>query len=223
MLIKGLEAKATVDFGNGFDVIAAASYANGNSQECRKLKSPLDNNRSRQDRRRSGLSQRRRCSGRVCTSSIPAAKKADRVSPTCASCFPAGGIHRGRYRLLEHHRYHGLGRCLQPVRQEIFLVVGCDLPFSTSTATDAYTQPGRTMAVVDGAVFAGQGRPAGRARSRGAACGRMRRPVWSSCAGARPEGTRQGLCRSAGDGRGAGSSARGRDLPPRASIDPQIS
>ncbi len=149
VLIKGLEAKGMVDFGNGFDAIIAASYAHGNSKNA-GVRRPLDS--VDPVKIVAGLGYR---DGNLWGARInlvhSAAKKIDRVNPvTCTpACYLPGSFNivdaTAFWSITENFTLRGGAFNLFDKKYSWWSDVR-GLP-STSTVTDAYTQPGRNYGI----------------------------------------------------------------------------
>jgi hemoglobin/transferrin/lactoferrin receptor protein len=148
VLIKGLEAKGTVDFGNGFDVIAAASYAHGNSKNA-GLRTPLDTIDPVKIVAGLGYRSEDNVWGARLHVVHSAAKKVDRVSPTLCtpSCFVPGA-----FNIVDATGFWNINDNFT-ARAGVFNLFDKKYSWwsdvrglaSTSTVTDAYTQPGRNF------------------------------------------------------------------------------
>jgi len=149
VLIKGLELKGAVDFGNGFDAIVAASYAHGNAKNA-GVRRPLDT--VDPVKIVAGLGYR---NGNLWGARInvvhSAGKEADRVSTlACApSCFLPGSFNivdaTAFWSINEHLTVRG--GAFNLFDKKYFWWSDVRGLASTSTVIDGYSQPGRNYGI----------------------------------------------------------------------------
>ncbi len=150
VLIKGLEFKGSVDLGSGFDAIVAASYAHGNSKNA-GVRRPLDSVDPVKIVAGLGYRDSDNIWGTRINLVHSAGKVADRVNP--ATCTPSCYL-PGSFNIVDATAFWNINQHFT-LRGGLFNLFDKKYSWwsdvrglaSTSTVTDAYTQPGRNYGV----------------------------------------------------------------------------